>query len=91
MSTIYHYNYSSLALTQSSGQRPMPTNNLQKLKITKVAAPFEASKMEEFGRKNPTTSIIVPVQKNCSSPFENSFNQFSNFDASKGTLLAIAR
>ena len=22
---------------------------------------FEASKMEEFGRKNPTTSIITPV------------------------------
>ena len=31
------------------------------------------------------------LQKNCSIRFENSFNQFSNFDASKGTLLAIAR
>ena len=31
------------------------------------------------------------LQKNCSIRFENSSNQFFNFDASKGTLLAIAR
>ena len=35
--------------------------------------------------------IGLEFQKNCSIRFENSFNQFSNFDASKGTLLAIAR